>query len=415
MRLDSIRLLLDVEAMAERIGRIPALQSSRIADVRLLAVWVKPYRHFHAAYEVSLDRPGVSGLWAAAFALDPHRARRAAAEAGPHRASLPAASCPHCCTWESPPGVLVQLFPFDYRLPTLVACADPSRVTAALHQEHPAAAISHGVPISYRPGMRCVIRYRTTAGAVLYGKLAVEREPGRAFALQARAYAACAGDDPACIVPQPLAYLPALGLTLLHEAPGTSLHALLRDDAAAGPATAAAARALGRLHGLPLSADVEPYRVADEVALVTAWVSLIADLFPGLAGDLHRAEAAVRGSAPEPTEPATFVHRDYYDKQVQLSAAGATVLDLDTARRGDPEIDAGNFCAHLRLRGLQRACSRRYRTLEEEFLAAYPLPLRADRLAWYRAAALLRLACVYALRPGWRHLVRELAAEARVT
>jgi Ser/Thr protein kinase RdoA (MazF antagonist) len=105
------------------------------------------------------------------------------------------------------------------------------------------------------------------------------------------------------------------------------------------------------------------------------------------------------------------VHRDFYDKQVLcLDDAAPAVIDLDTAARGDREIDVANFCAHLRFRALQHGREPLYAELEDAFLGAYPATLDRHRLDWYRRATLVRLACNYALRPRWRHVAPRALA-----
>ena len=92
-------------------------------------------------------------------------------------------------------------------------------------------------------------------------------------------------------------------------------------------------------------------------------------------------------------------------------------LDLDTVCQGDGEIDVGNFCAHLVLRALQAGSSTEAaERLGEMLVASYRTARPAAdprRVAWYRASALLRLACVYALRPWWHGLAPALIDESR--
>ena len=68
----------------------------------------------------------------------------------------------------------------------------------------------------------------------------------------------------------------------------------------------------------------------------------------------------------------------------------------------EPELDAGNFLAHLDLFELDRRWVLGAE-LGDVFRAAYERRagrrLDPHRLLWYRASAVLRLACVYRLRP----------------
>jgi aminoglycoside phosphotransferase (APT) family kinase protein len=109
-------------------------------------------------------------------------------------------------------------------------------------------------------------------------------------------------------------------------------------------------------------------------------------------------------------------HRDFYDKQVLVEGDRVTFLDLDTACLAEPELDAGNFLAHLRLRSLQRS-DEKIRELAGPFLEAYARRrgrLDPRRLHWYEAGSLLRLSCVYSFRPRCRSLSVLLLKEARI-
>jgi len=152
--------------------------------------------------------------------------------------------------------------------------------------------------------------------------------------------------------------------------------------------------------------------------VVGPWVSLVGGVFPDLAVKLEWCLSALREGAPgdDPGRP-SLVHRDFYDKQILVTPARIGLLDLDTVCLGDPEIDVANFCAHLRLRSLQKysSCASAV-PLAAAFLAAYAAcQPRTDvsRVRWYLASTLLRLACLYSLRPAWRALAPRLLDESR--
>src|SRR4029077_18992672 len=113
----------------------------------------------------------------------------------------------------------------------------------------------------------------------------------------------------------------------------------------------------------------------------------------------------------------SLIHRDFYDRQVLVIPSRIAFLDLDTVCRGDAEIDVANFCAHFVLRGLQwHSRADAFTSLEDEFVTHYR-GLRpgtdVNLLSWYRASALLRLACVYSLRPWWHSLTLQLVEASR--
>ena len=108
-------------------------------------------------------------------------------------------------------------------------------------------------------------------------------------------------------------------------------------------------------------------------------------------------------------------HRDFYDKQLLIDGRQGSLLDLETASRAEPELDAANFLAHLELRILQGQRPGGS-GLKERFIDSYTEgrgELNEERLLWYRASTLLRLACVYFFRTASRELAGRLLAEAR--
>lgn len=404
MDLASARIALDPEAVVPAIAAIPALRDQPPQRAEFTALWVKPGRHCHAAYAVTCDGVSTPRL-ASACGIGNRRAAALVEALGPHREH--ASICPHCSVAVTAPGVLTQLFPVDYRLPTLPVCLDSERVTRALPSEW---RVRRAEPVGYRPGMRCQIRYETDRG-VLYGKVAVERELGGAFARHLQIARACAATGGRVRVAQPFMYVPDLQLTVICAVAGESLYDALHRSADLGASIGRAAGALADFHRLQVSAVPRVYGVADELALVESWTALVARWFPPLSSDLHRALAALRRDQLDSVAPRAFVHRDFYDKQILVADDGIMLLDLDTACHGDPEIDVGNFCAQLVLRGLQldrvSACA----GYAAAFIDAFPAPLALDRVQWYRRAALLRLACGYALRPRWRRLAPALLAQ----
>lgn len=402
---EQLRPLLDPAHIAALAAPIPALRERRITAAELVAFWIKPGRHFNACYELQLEPPGVRRLRVSAFAMDAAAIEAVLAKLGPHRcAAAPAVRCQPCATARAAPTLVLQLFPFDYRLPTLPACLRPARVRAALGGD---AEIVTCEPIGYRPGMRCQIRYGRSDGSVRFGKLAVERQPGQAFATLQRIHAALPGDA-ALATPVPVRYVPELGLSVVCAATGRPLH-----DAPFDPAALArVAPALARLHALALDGIDRVHAPAHELALLGTWVELVAALLAEHREGLQAGLAALTAAQPSQVAPRALIHRDFYDTQVLLTGDPVTILDLDTLCLGDPEIDLGNFCAHLWLHARQAGDTGAAAAAEAAFLAAYPAPAHTARVAWYRRASLLRLACIYALRPRWRHLSPSLIAAA---
>ena len=412
MNPEHIRILLDADAMHRLLGAIPLLAEgdARLTAMSLDRLWVKPGRHFHASYRVALVTEAGPCETHACAGL-----RRSERELSPVRQTPP----PGPASWDleratvrvkSPPLTLA-LFPWDARLPTLPLALDPERVAAALGGVRLGGCAVAG----YWPGIRCQLRYDLEdATGIVYGKVFPEGA-GHAIAVTQTAVTRDAASTPFAI-PRVRAYLPRLNLLLTEPVEGEPLLDLLPD---ATPALMErVATALAGFHALPTAEVERRFGPAEDLAIVHSWVDLIGTLFPRLVAPLAAALAAVhRRVPPDAIAPPALVHRDFYDKQVLVGASRIGLLDLDTVCQGDAEIDVGNFSAHLVLRALQGgAGAESARPLAEALIAAYRAARPAAdprRVAWYRSTALLRLACVYALRPWWHALAPVLLDESQ--
>ena len=175
MTTQAIRTLLDASAMRQGLETIPIFAEGRVrlSSVALERLWVKPGRHFHASYRIGVESAGRSAetFASASILRDPTSdVLSAALDAAPPR------SAPWPTSWPvgastaalATPPILVQLFPWDYRLPTLALALDPASLESA-----------GGLPwiggcrlTGYWPGMRCSVRYECDGrGDVLYGKV----------------------------------------------------------------------------------------------------------------------------------------------------------------------------------------------------------------------------------------------------
>jgi hypothetical protein len=403
VNIGAARILTDPDTVRRRLGRMPSLRSLHLGGARARAFWVKPGRHFNACYGLCL--PGErSDIAASGFvlgaSLEAVSSRWQAHECG----GTVGSACGACSTFADEAGLLWQLFPFDYRLPALRDCLDATRVGRHLN----GGGVARCIPVGYRPGMRCQIRYELADRSVAFGKIAVERVPGDAFRRHARLSQQLVDAGAKLRLPPALTYVEELGLSVIAAAGGDSLHRCLRQGRGDALDIERIAVALARLHELDLEGIERAHRPSDELELLAGWITFVGALFPELDAPLRRRQADLLSTRPADTAGRALIHRDFYDKQILLSGNTIVLLDMDTACRGDAEIDLGNFCAHLELRALQWKAPGAFADLGHVLLNAYPLDANAERVSWYRAAALLRLACVYALRPHWRLLAPAL-------
>lgn len=402
---DARLALLDDARLRPLWSSLPALHGRAVTDATFYSLWVKPGRYFNVCYRLHIE--GLGAQLASAWALTGDEAATALRKAGQHVASV---ECEHCRVSAPTDNISLRLFPSDPRLPSLGRCLSPGVVSTALGGQ----PISESEAVSYRPGMRCQIRLRDSSGRSLFGKVAFEREPGTAFARHAELARRAVDYSESFQLAAPIAYAADLAMTVVAGVAGEILHDRLRQRRQCEQSLVAAATALGGFHQLQPTGIPRTYSVHEELALVQTWVAECAALFPAAAAELTHGLESLHATAPVAGRKPQLVHRDFYDKQVCFGHGAPTLLDIDTACWGDPEIDLGNFTAHLALRALQSGEGEDWREPASRFLRAYPCDVDPSRVDWYQRATLLRLACGYSLRPTWQHLaprLRQLAIE----
>ncbi len=255
---------------------------------------------------------------------------------------------------------------------------------------------------SYKPLRRLTVEYRCEDGdrgvvARLFGKALRDRDLPRVEAT----CAALATSPVADRLALPCGVVRRWSMLLFDSRRGTALDRLIPGPAAVR-GVALAGETLAALHGAATTLPAT-YSRRREIETLDRWLRCAAGACPEMAGRLEAArQRLVRlGDSPK-IGPSVPSHRDYHPGQLLVRPQGATVLDLDTAAMAEPELDVGNFLAHLDLFELQRR-SVPAAELGEVFGAAYERRagrrLEPRRLLWYRAGAVLRLACVYRFRP----------------
>ncbi|MHC5021121.1 MAG: phosphotransferase family protein, partial [Planctomycetota bacterium] len=319
----------------------------------------------------------------------PRRLRQAAARAGARRVEAL--------------GGLVLPPAGDPELPTL-DLLDPRVATSRLQRRWGGEADGRlDVRLrGYKPLRRVTVEYRSRgggdgAGRSLYGKALRRPDLARVRAT----YAALARSAAADSLVLPHDVVERWGMMLFDHQPGTALERLVPGPAAVR-GVELAGETLAALHtsgaGLPAAHD-RPR----EWQTLDRWLRCAARSCPEMATKLHasrqllqRLGDAIGAGCPVPS------HRDYHPGQLLVAPDGVAVLDLDTAAMAEPELDVGNFLAHLDLFELDRRLVEAA-SLGEAFRSAYESRvgrrLRSRRLLWYHAGAVLRLACVYRFRP----------------
>lgn len=359
-------------AEADRLG----LDTGRL---HLRRAWPRTADHLLLEYTTANGRI-VPGQWqrkqqriADAFGALPHTSRAFIALPAPHGA------------------VGLQLHGADTHLPGLGSLLTCSQAGLLVHQ----------------PGRRAVVRL-DAAGQVFAKVL----RPERTAAMAAAGQVAAALSRGHFATPQLLACDEQNGVLRWSGLPGVSLDAL-PTRAAYERGAYAAGTALRALHAAPPPAAATIHGPNEEVQVLEQWITRTAPFDPVLSRRVAARLPAVSTALLATAGEVKTIHRDFYDKQILISAGERVgLLDFDTLACGEPALDLANMLVHIQLRALQGLIdSTRAQAAAAAFLAGYnPPPAVRARLTVYAAASRLRLACVYALRPRWRHCCAALLA-----
>jgi hypothetical protein len=300
----------------------------------------------------------------------------------------------------APSGHTVHQFPIDPQLPHLDTVMAPSEHRPLAVALESAARRIHDVPpdwhlfgvvaepVRYKPGDRCVIRYRLRFGdpraaggagtatrtCTLVAKLYRElREAQDATDLLARLRAQAA----VAWTARPLGVVPGLPLALTEDlgssrdpVPARSgLHVIHPGSEDAFEVVGRAARALAELHTSGLdSGDLSRRTGADEAGKATKRARLLEQYVPELAPVVRRVTGALCATlAGLPADTVRPGHGSYKSSQLLVRHGAVFVVDFDQFCLADPALDVGYFLAYLRPAGLWYH--------------------RAGRRAWFEAAS----------------------------
>jgi hypothetical protein len=293
-------------------------------------------------------------------------------------------------------GSTVQEFPVDPKLPHLDAVMAPTEhpdLSAALettardfHDVPPAWPLLEvaAEPVRYKPGDRCVLRYRLRFGA--RGTDAATRTCTLVAKLYGEPAEAQAADDllarlhdeaGVTWIARPLGVVPGLPLALTEDlgssrdpVPAHSgLHVVHPGSAEALDVVRRAARALAELHTSGLdTAGLNRRTGADEAGKAAKRAGLLEQYVPDLAPEVRRLTDALCATLTAlPTDTLRPGHGSYKSSQLMVRNGAVFLVDFDQFCLADPALDVGYFLAYLRPAGLWYH--------------------RTGRRAWFEAAA----------------------------
>lgn len=221
-----------------------------------------------------------------------------------------------------------------------------------------------------------------------------------------------AGVPDAPVLPRPIGYIRALSMMLFDVPKGTPLAALV-GTGRAEDSVIRLARALAVMHG----ASVE----VDRARSVHAEIRTLhrrADQLRGVHPELGERVSALAGhvarlveSAPQWTVP---VLRTLPAQHVLMDGDRVRLGKVEDVTMAHPFIDTADFLARLALTGLKQGCVHEIDGLSRRFRDAYGSGSgrNLDSLSGFEAGALLRLACVHAVREPGSAGAERLVAQA---
>ncbi len=328
--------------------------------------------------------------------------------------------------------LVVPVFPFDPKLKTLAQFFDSASGPHLLQPLAQAVGLNGtaqlakvkvlGYRLERRGTLNITIQEQSRTVSLVAKLVRPEKAAGlfdQLQALEKNGFGAASNDN--IRVPHPVAVTPE-GVLWLETVFDLSLHDLVGTEPYVS-ACRTAGVALQKLHIVDLK-NLPAFMMEEALTQLKALVFETAQIYPVLRETIENVWRQLESGVPVLKEQEFGpVHRDFYDKQLLVGPNRITLLDTDMLSFGDPALDVGNFLAHLILRGKQHSLPEKtVGQAKKSFLEAYnsnkDSVLGKDfekRIIWWEAATLLRLACLYSLRPRWKKLSLPLLEQSEKT
>jgi Phosphotransferase enzyme family len=330
-------------------------------------------------------------------------------------------------------GMLVQVFPYDRRLPTLpllIAEPLPELESPLLAQFGPGnwrTEVWNVEPVRYRAGLGAALQLTVqgqddaTSRRIerrFYAKVYRDEGQGqqthqvlRALWKQARA------NGEGFTVARPLAYLSGLRTLLQEEAPGTSLEEILLGESDPTGAVRRVAQALAAFNQGDAPATTQRHLLADQVAILERARRLLGWACPHLRLEVESIiEGVLAGLQEVPLMP---THRDLKPDHIFVDGERTIFIDLDSFAKADPVLDPAYLLVRLAaMPALLPIPPQRARAAAREFAEEYFSHVPGgwqDRLPFHYAGTLLEVAHGFFRRqaPDWPGKIAGLVEEAR--
>ncbi len=327
--------------------------------------------------------------------------------------------------------MLVQVFPYDRRLPTLplLAAGPPPELEPLLLTRFGPGdwrvEAWNFEPVRYRD-QGAVLRYTVKARNAATGERreksfyakVYRHEKGEQTYQALRVLWSQAGAREGFTVVRPVAYLSDLRALILEEAPGTPLDEILLRDRDTTGAVRRVAQALAAFNQGDAPATTRPHLLADQVAVLKRAGRVLGWACPHLRPEVEFIIKGVLAGLEEvPLRP---THRDLKPDHIFLDGERTTFIDLDSFAEADPVLDPAHLLVRLAKPAQFPIPPERTRTAAREFAEEYFAHVPStwqERLPFHYAGALLKAAHGFFRRqaPDWPDKIATLLEEARAS
>src|SRR5215204_5602313 len=329
--------------------------------------------------------------------------------------------------------MLVQVFPYDRRLPTLplLAAGPPPELEPVLlgrfgpgdwsvqaWKVEPVRYLDRGVVLRYTARARNAGTGRRGEKS-FYAKVYRHEKGEQTYQALRALWRRTSANGEGFTVVRPLAYLSDLRALILEEAPGTPLDEILLGDGDTTGAVRRVARALAAFNQGYAPATTRRYLLADHAAYLERAGRLLGWACPHLRLEVESIiEGVLAGLEEVPLGP---THRDLKPDHIFVDGERTIFIDLDSFAKADPVLDPAYLLARLAVmpalfpvpRERTRAAAREF---AEEYFAHVPGGWQ-ERLPFHYAGRLLEVAQGFFRRqaPDWPDRIATLLEEARAS
>src|ERR671920_712488 len=331
--------------------------------------------------------------------------------------------------------MLVKVFPYDRRLPTLpLLIAEPlpeleSPLLARFGSGNWRTEVWNVEPVRYRAGLGATLRLTVQGQDDATGRRRERRFYAKVYRDEGQGqqthqvlrelWEQTRANGESFTVARPLAYLSGLRTLLQEEAPGTSLEEILLGDRDTTGALRRVAQALAAFNQDDVAATTRRHLLADQVAVLERARRLLGWACPHLKLEVESIIEGVFAGLEEVLLGPT--HRDLKPDHIFVDGERTIFIDLDSLAKADPVLDPAYLLARLAAMPVLFPIPRERthtaaREFAEEYFSHVPSTWQ-ERLPFHYAGALLKISFGLFGRqvPDWSDAIAGLLEEARAS